>query len=167
MGAVHGRSICEAKGKHGLFCAGLMLLIDQPACALSLSSINRVGKISFFYVKNLLQNAQHTGVILLVMFFTGFLAIIGISSFISGITDGLVRQRDNEIIRVFVIEQIVNSIQNTKNMFDQLMPATSHGYEQYFRLGISKEINQLDEDFQVFINGGPVKRSLFLKARAL
>lgn len=114
--------------------------------------------------KNLLQNAQHTGVILLVMFFTGFLAIIGISSFISGIADGLVRQRDNEIIRVFVIEQIVNSIQNTKNMFDQLMPATSHGYEQYFRLGISKEINQLDEDFQVFINGGPVKRSLFLNA---
>ena len=99
---------------------------------------------------------------LLVLFFVGFIAIVGVSSLISGLIEELNQKSKNEQARLFIGEQVVNTIRNIESTFYQLAPVS--GQAAHARLGrqILAMTEQLEKDLVVLQHGGSVSHHIAL-----
>ena len=99
---------------------------------------------------------------LLILFFVGFLAIVGVSTIISSLIEELNQKSRNEQARLFIGEQIVNTIRNIESTFYQLAPVS--GEASHIRLGrqILAMTDELEKDLNVLQKGGSVTHRIAL-----
>ena len=114
--------------------------------------------MTFAYI----QSVRRANVVLLVMFFVGFLSIVGISVVFQKMIDHLDEHRVNERARMFVGEQIVISVVEAERLFYQLSTSSGSAAQQRILRDISLNADQLDEYLQVIQNGGLAKQKLSL-----
>lgn len=99
---------------------------------------------------------------LLILFFVGFLAIIGISSLISSLIDDLNQKSSNEQARLFIGEQIVNGIRDIESTFYQLAPISGEAAQARLSRQILERTAKLEQDLQVLQVGGVVRQRIAL-----
>ena len=114
--------------------------------------------MTFAYI----QSVRRANVVLLVMFFVGFLSIVGISVVFQKMIDHLDEHRVNERARLFVGEQIVISIVEAERLFYQLSTSSGSAAQQRILRDISLNADQLDGYLHVIQNGGLAKQKLSL-----
>ena len=109
-----------------------------------------------------LDDSSRASRALLILFFVGFLAIVGVSTIISGLIEELNQKSKNEQARLFIGEQVVNTIRNIESTFYQLAPVSGHA--SHARLGrqILDMTDQLEKDLIVLQQGGSVTHRIAL-----
>ena len=109
-----------------------------------------------------IQPLRRANVAMLVMFFFGFLSIVGISVVFQKMIDHLDEHRVNEQARSFVGEQIVISILEAERLFYQLSTSSGSAAQQRILRDISRNADELDGYLKVIQNGGVAKQKLQL-----
>lgn len=109
-----------------------------------------------------IQSLRRANIALLVMFFVGFLSIVGISVVFQKMIDHLDEHRVNQRARLFVGEQIVISILEAERLFYQLSTSSGSASQQRILRDISLNADQLDGYLNVIQNGGLAKQKLQL-----
>jgi signal transduction histidine kinase/CheY-like chemotaxis protein len=109
-----------------------------------------------------IQSLRRANIALLVMFFVGFLSIVGISVVFQKMIDHLDEHRINERARLFVGEQIVVSILEAERLFYQLSTSSGSAAQQRILRDISRNADELDGYLNVIQNGGLAKQKLQL-----
>ena len=99
---------------------------------------------------------------LLILFFVGFLAIIGVSTLISSLIDDLNQKSTTEQARLFIGEQIVNGIRDIESTFYQLAPITGEAAQARLSKQILEKTAKLEHDLQVLQVGGIVRQRIAL-----
>jgi signal transduction histidine kinase/DNA-binding response OmpR family regulator len=99
---------------------------------------------------------------LLILFFVGFLTIVGVSSLISSLIDDLSQKSSNEQARLFIGEQVVNSIRDIESTFYQLAPTTNEAAQTRLIRQIHEKTEKLEKDLLVLQNGGVVFQRIAL-----
>ena len=109
-----------------------------------------------------LHTTRRTGILLLVVFFVGFLSILGISLVFERLNTTMEAKLANERAHLFIGEQIVNTIGTAERLFFQMAQADNDA--MYRRLGreIHATADQLQEYLRVLEQGGRVRQSLAL-----
>lgn len=111
---------------------------------------------------SLLQSTRKTGISLLVLFLFGFLGVAGISVAFQRLIDDLDGELSNQRARLFIGEQIVNTIGNAERMFLNLVPATDAAVYRRLRKDIELAAERLEGQLQVLQHGGTVRQELAL-----
>lgn len=109
-----------------------------------------------------IQSLRRANITLLVMFFVGFLSIVGISVVFQKMIDHLDEHRVNQRARLFVGEQVVISILEAERLFYQLSTSSGSASQQRILRDISLNADQLDGHLNVIQNGGLAKQKLQL-----
>ena len=99
---------------------------------------------------------------LLILFFVGFLTIVGVSSLISSLIDDLSQKSSNEQARLFIGEQVVNSIRDIESTFYQLAPTTNEAAQARLIRQIHEKTEKLEKDLLVLQKGGVVFQRIAL-----
>ena len=86
---------------------------------------------------------------LLILFFVGFLTIVGVSSLISSLIDDLSQKSSNEQARLFIGEQVVNSIRDIESTFYQLAPTTNEAAQTRLIRQIHEKTEKLEKDMSL------------------
>ena len=93
------------------------------------------------------EQVKRASVILLSLFFAGFLLIAGVSAYISSLINGLDHQRNNELARVFVGELIIAEIRHIEIDLYQLAITTSPVMQRH----LAQEIHDHEKDLKKFL----------------
>ena len=104
---------------------------------------------------------------LLILFFVGFLTIVGVSTLISSLIDDLNQKSSNEHARLFIGEQVVNSIRDIESTFYQLAPTTNEAAQARLIRQIHEKTEKLEKDLLVLQNGGVVYQRIALNIEGL
>lgn len=104
---------------------------------------------------------------LLILFFVGFLTIVGVSTLISSLIDDLNQKSSNEQARLFIGEQVVNSIRDIESTFYQLAPTTNEAAQARLIRQIHVKTEKLEKDLLVLQNGGVVYQRIALNIEGL
>ena len=104
---------------------------------------------------------------LLILFFVGFLTIVGVSTLISSLIDDLNQRSTNEQARLFIGEQVVNSIRDIESTFYQLAPTTSEAAQARLIRQILEKTEKLEKDLLVLQKGGVVRQRIALNIEGL
>ena len=104
---------------------------------------------------------------LLILFFVGFLTIVGVSTLISSLIDDLNQKSSNEQARLFIGEQVVNSIRDIESTFYQLAPTTNEAAQARLIRQIHEKTEKLEKDLLVLQNGGVVYQRIALNIEGL
>ncbi len=99
---------------------------------------------------------------LLILFFVGFLAIVGVSTIISGLIEDLKQKSRNEQARLFIGEQIVNTIGKIESTVYQLAPVSGNASHLRLSAQILAMTDQLEKDLLVLQQGGTVTHRVAL-----
>lgn len=99
---------------------------------------------------------------MLILFFVGFLTIVGVSTLISSLIDDLSQKSTNEQARLFIGEQVVNSIRDIESTFYQLAPTTSEAAQARLIRQIHEKTAKLESDLVVLQKGGIVHQRIAL-----
>ena len=110
--------------------------------------------------KNL--DTSRTSRALLILFFVGFLIIVGVSTLISSLIDDLSQKSSNEQARLFIGEQVVNSIRDIESTFYQLAPTTNKAAQIRLIQQIYEKTEKLENDLLVLKKGGVVRQRIAL-----
>ena len=103
---------------------------------------------------------------LLVLFFAGFLTIVGVSWFISSLIDDLDRRSTNERARLFIGEHIVNTVRDIESTFFKLA-STNAASRNRLLLQIDEGSHELESALDVLKLGGTVRKRLALNVEGL
>ncbi|MFZ4537084.1 response regulator [Propionivibrio sp.] len=109
-----------------------------------------------------LQSTKRTSTALLVLFFAGFLAIVGVTALISSLIEDLNRQSVNERARLFIGEQIVNHIRDIQSRIYQLAPTSGGAGQQRLIKAILNDADKLEELLSVLQKGGKASQRIAL-----
>jgi two-component system sensor histidine kinase/response regulator len=109
-----------------------------------------------------LQQAKKASTALLVLFFVGFVAVLGVSVLISSLIDDLGRQSANERARLFIGEQIVNRIRDIQSHFYELAPTTNEAAQKRLVASILNDTDKLEELVVVLQKGGVARQRIAL-----
>ena len=104
---------------------------------------------------------------LLILFFVGFLTIVGVSTLISSLIDDLNQKSSNEQARLFIGEQVVNSIRDIESTFYQLAPTTNEAAQARLIRQIHEKTEKLEKDLLVLQKGGVVYQRIALNIEGL
>jgi signal transduction histidine kinase/DNA-binding response OmpR family regulator len=99
---------------------------------------------------------------MLVMFFVGFLALATVSLVVQRFSDRLDEKLANERVRLFIGEQIVNTIGGAERQFFQMAQADNEAMYRRYARDIDLAADHLDEYLRVLQHGGLVRQSLAL-----
>jgi len=111
---------------------------------------------------SLLISTRKAGLSLLVLFLLGFLGVVGISMAVQRLIDDLDDALSNQRARLFIGEQIVNTIGNTERMFLNLVPATDEAVYRRLQKDILQATNRLEGQLDALQKGGVVRQELAL-----
>lgn len=109
-----------------------------------------------------LDDASRASRALLILFFAGFLTIVGASTLISSLIDDIKHRLANEQARLFIGEQVVNSIRDIESTFYQLAPTTSEAAKARLTGQILEKTDKLEHDLHVLQTGGTVRQRIAL-----
>lgn len=109
-----------------------------------------------------IPSTRKAGLALLVLFLLGFLVVVGISWGFQRLIDDLDHALSNQRARLFIGEQIVNTINNTERIFLNLVPATDEAVYKRLQADINRTTSQLEEQLRVLQHGGVVRQELAL-----
>ena len=109
-----------------------------------------------------LDDASRASRALLVLFFAGFLTIVGASTLISSLIDDIKHRLANEQARLFIGEQVVNSIRDIESTFYQLAPTTGEAAKARLTSQILERTDKLEHDLKVLQTGGTVRQRIAL-----
>jgi signal transduction histidine kinase/CheY-like chemotaxis protein len=109
-----------------------------------------------------IQAVRRANIALLMMFFVGFLSIVGISVIFQKMIERLDEDRVNERARLFVGEQIVISIVDAERLFYKLATNSGSAAQQRTLHDISLSADQLEGYLNIIQNGGLAKQKLQL-----
>ena len=111
---------------------------------------------------SMLQSTKKASTALLVLFFAGFLAIVGVTAIISRLIEDLNRQSVNERARLFIGEQIVNHIRDIQSRIYQLATTVGEAGQQRLTKVIINDANNLEILVSVLQNGGRASQRIAL-----
>ena len=106
-----------------------------------------------------LHTTHRTGILLLVVFFVGFLSIGGISLVYERLNAELEAKLANERAHLFIGEQIVNTIGTAERLFFQMAQADNDAMYRRLERDIHATADQLQEYLRVLEHGGLVRQS--------
>ncbi|MBK9615920.1 MAG: response regulator [Uliginosibacterium sp.] len=109
-----------------------------------------------------LQNTKKASTALLVLFFAGFLAVVGVSALISSLIEDLNRRSANERARLFIGEQIVSHAREIQSRFYQLAPTTGAIGQKKLIKAIFEDADHLDGLIGVLQKGGKASQRIAL-----
>lgn len=94
----------------------------------------------------------------LAIFLAGFLLVVGLSNLYSRMADELTEQSAMERARLFIGEEIVDSLQNIEKGVYQLVATNGIPSQQRISRILQARITKLEHDIHVLQHGGTVKR---------
>lgn len=109
-----------------------------------------------------LDSTRKAGIAMLVMFFVGFLALATVSQVVQRFSDRLDEKLANERVRLFIGEQIVNTIGGAERQFFQMAQADNDAMYRRYARDIDLAADHLEEYLRVLQHGGLVRQSLAL-----
>ncbi len=109
-----------------------------------------------------LDSTRKAGIAVLALFFVGFLLISVISLVSQHLGDRLDERLANERVRLFIGEQIVNTIGGVERQFFQMAQANNEAMYRRYARDIDLAADHLDEYLRVLQAGGFVRQSLAL-----
>ena len=109
-----------------------------------------------------LDKSSRASILLLGLFFIGFLIIVGVGLVFQTLIDNLDRQLANQRARLFIGERIVNDIREIELTFYQLASTQNDVAQQHLLKKIEQGALQVENYLQVLQHGGEVKQQLAL-----
>ena len=104
----------------------------------------------------------NTGSLLLALLLAGLLAMLGISVFVSGMTDKLNAQSANERVRLSIAQQIANQVLTIERDFFQLGPTGGGLIHRSLISSIYKETVKIEKTTQILHDGGTYQQTITL-----
>ena len=114
-----------------------------------------------------LVSSRRAGLLLLGLFLCGFLAIVGVNVLITGLIDDLDRQSANERARLFIGEQIVQTIKDIERSYFQLAVTQGEAARRRVLRDIDEASDVLDESLRVLEHGGVLRHRIALNVEGV